>query len=305
MMRDIKDEAHNRWRSILPQFDVSPSFLTGKHTGCPLCGGKDRFRFDDKDGRGTWICNQCGAGDGVSLVMQITGLLFRDAVISIRDKLPASTITKAKAPRIAPPDAARDLWRASQPVGRDQAEAYLMARGFRGPWPSSLRFAPSCRVADHADKKFLPAMLALIAGPDGQGVNVHRTYLEGAAKANMASPRKVMAGTIPDGSAIRLAAHRGILGVAEGIETALAVTRDFGVPCWSLLNATMMSKFIPPSDVRELHIYGDNDGKFGGQAAAYALAHRAATRKDAPIVTVHLPPIVGTDFADCADTQVA
>ena len=35
---------------------------------CPMCGGKDRFRFDDKGGRGTWICSQCGAGDEIELV---------------------------------------------------------------------------------------------------------------------------------------------------------------------------------------------------------------------------------------------
>ncbi|MDI5829610.1 hypothetical protein MJN51_36035, partial [Salmonella enterica subsp. enterica serovar Kentucky] len=35
-----------------------------RHAPCPACGGKDRFRFDD-NGRGSFICNQCGAGDGL------------------------------------------------------------------------------------------------------------------------------------------------------------------------------------------------------------------------------------------------
>lgn len=38
------------------------------HGPCPHCGGKDRFRMDDLEGRGTWFCNQCGAGDGLDLV---------------------------------------------------------------------------------------------------------------------------------------------------------------------------------------------------------------------------------------------
>ena len=50
--------------------------LSGKHGPCPLCGGRDRFRFDDKDGRGTYFCSGCGAGDGVRLAMGITGLSF-------------------------------------------------------------------------------------------------------------------------------------------------------------------------------------------------------------------------------------
>ncbi len=36
--------------------------------------GKTRFRFDDKEGRGTWICNHCGAGDGADLAMKVTGM---------------------------------------------------------------------------------------------------------------------------------------------------------------------------------------------------------------------------------------
>ncbi|WP_245911073.1 primase-helicase zinc-binding domain-containing protein [Neisseria iguanae] len=31
--------------------------------------GKDRFRYDDLDGQGTFFCNQYGAGDGFSLIM--------------------------------------------------------------------------------------------------------------------------------------------------------------------------------------------------------------------------------------------
>ena len=35
-----------------------------------MCGGADHFRFDDKEGRGTWFCNQCGAGDGLKLIWE-------------------------------------------------------------------------------------------------------------------------------------------------------------------------------------------------------------------------------------------
>ena len=45
----LADRARGRWAAILPQLGVSPSALTGKHGPCPLCGGRDRFRFDDKE----------------------------------------------------------------------------------------------------------------------------------------------------------------------------------------------------------------------------------------------------------------
>ena len=47
---------------------------TGKHTSCPACGGKDRFRFDDKQGDGTFYCNQCGAGNGFQLIMNVLNM---------------------------------------------------------------------------------------------------------------------------------------------------------------------------------------------------------------------------------------
>ena len=47
------ERARNRWREILPRFGIDTRFLTNRHGPCPLCGGRDRFRFDDRNGDGT------------------------------------------------------------------------------------------------------------------------------------------------------------------------------------------------------------------------------------------------------------
>ena len=62
-------DAVDRWHWILTTLGVPARYLHNKHGPCPMCGGKDRFRWDDLEGRGTYICNQCGAGDGLMLVM--------------------------------------------------------------------------------------------------------------------------------------------------------------------------------------------------------------------------------------------
>lgn len=71
---DVKMASQNRWRdAILPALGINVPSTKSKHGPCPICGGKDRFRFDDRDGRGTWLCNPdigCGAGDGFSLVQK-------------------------------------------------------------------------------------------------------------------------------------------------------------------------------------------------------------------------------------------
>lgn len=69
---DVVAAACGHWPELLAAMGIdTPS--RGKHGPCPACGGKDRFRLDDKGGRGTWICNQCGAGDGLDLVSKVTG----------------------------------------------------------------------------------------------------------------------------------------------------------------------------------------------------------------------------------------
>ena len=71
------DDAHRKhdgnWRAVLSALGIPAKLLDGRHHPCPGCGGKDRFRFDDKDGRGTWICGQGGgkplAGDAFELLV--------------------------------------------------------------------------------------------------------------------------------------------------------------------------------------------------------------------------------------------
>lgn len=75
---DVKTAANGRWCEILDQLGVGLP-MGGQHGPCPDCGGTDRFRFDDEGGRGTWICNQCGAGNGLDLVMKVAGVDVKGA----------------------------------------------------------------------------------------------------------------------------------------------------------------------------------------------------------------------------------
>lgn len=69
----IKNAAVGSYVStIFPSVGISLRLPANNHQPCPLCGGSDRFRCDDKRGEGTWICNQCGAGNGFMLVQKYT-----------------------------------------------------------------------------------------------------------------------------------------------------------------------------------------------------------------------------------------
>ena len=47
---EIHQATQHRWQYILPRIGIEPRYLRNTHQPCPICGGKDRFRFDDKDG---------------------------------------------------------------------------------------------------------------------------------------------------------------------------------------------------------------------------------------------------------------
>lgn len=279
---------------------IKSEYLTGKQTPCPACGGKDRFRFDDKDGRGTYYCNNCGAGDGVQLVQICHGLTFREAALKVREVVGEATEDKPKPTQSEAQrrDGLRAVWKASKPITpEDDAGRYLASRRIKQPFPSSLRFIPKLKVANE-DVKVLAGMIALVRDPKGDPLTLHRTYLQNGEKAKISSPRKMMAGETPHGSYIELYPAGEVLAVAEGIETAMHVYQRFGVPCWSLISEGGIRAFTPPAIVKRLIICGDNDANFVGQAAAYALAHKIATRFDHIEAEVRIPEITGSDWAD-------
>lgn len=292
------DAARGKWRGILLALGVDQKFLGGKHGPCPLCEGKDRFRWDNRDGSGGFICNQCGAGNGFDLLMRLKGWDFKTTAAEV-DKVVGNASAEPVKPPLDPQsraDMLNALWKGSKPVERgDPAFAYLSGRvTLPASLPSCLRFHPSAPVPYGGGR--CPAMLAMVMDAEGNPASIHRTFLGPNGKADMENPRAMMPGDLPDGSAVRLfPVHGARLGIAEGIETAFAAAAKFGLPVWSAINSTMLAKWQPPQAVEEVVVFGDADAKFGGQAAAFALAHRLS-RKLA--VSVRIPGKIGRDWAD-------
>ncbi|MDX6806334.1 DUF7146 domain-containing protein [Terrihabitans rhizophilus] len=312
MTAPARDRCQGRWREILPRFGVDARYLTGKHGPCPICVGRDRFRFDDKEGRGTWICSQCGAGDGFALAMGVKKLDFREVAAEIETFVENMPRTAPKVARsdVALREAMNRLWSGSKPlVHGDPVAAYLERRGIRlQEFPTVLRHAESCLFVEGGSSTYHPAMLAKVTAPDGKPATIHRTYLTNdGQKAPVSDPRRIMPGKIEKGSAIRLAPAAPIMGIAEGIETALSAAIIWGIPCWAAVNSAMLMGWEPPECAAEIYVFGDNDEKFGGQSAAYALAHRLAAGQRALKARVELPIDPGLDWNDAlqAETKAA
>ncbi len=284
----LSDRTKGRWRGILSALGVDGRYLTGRNTSCPLCNaGRDRFRFSDRDGSGSWICSTCpdGHGDGAELVKRLKGIQFAEAAKLIEGVL-GEARQEAPKPRLTP-EAAKAamgaLWKRGKPLTPESfAGLYLASRGIIRPaYPTALR------IADYT-------MLGQVISPDGKAVNIHRTFLTAAGtKAKREKVKMLMEGETPNGSAIRLGKPLGgILGIAEGVENALSVPG----PCWATWSADSMAAFIAPEGVAKLTIWADNDANYHGQWAAMTCA-RANHRRGIE-VEVRIPDKRGQDWND-------
>lgn len=292
------DAAKGKWKGILLQFGIEREHLTGKHAPCPLCGGEDRFRFDNKHGNGSSICNQCGAHTGMQLLQKIRGWDFATAAAEV-DKVLGNVQPDAVKPAIDEQKRKamlNALWKAGKPIERDDPAGWYLTSRIGAGWQDfpDLRFVDQCPAPDGMKR---PAMIALVRDAEGNPANIHRTFLhDEGRKADMDNPRAMMPGSVPEGSAVRLFPASAVMGIAEGIETAYAAAKRFGVSVWSAIDAGKLAKWQPPKGCDTVMVFGDNDRNFTGQAAAYALANRLAVKGLA--VSVHIPETQGRDWAD-------
>ena len=97
---DLIRAAQYRWLEIHPALGIPAEYLTNKHRDCFGCGGTNRFRWDDRDGRGTFVCGGGGntlTGDGFDLLMHVHGWTRQEAFQAVKEYLGlASTLPPRK-----------------------------------------------------------------------------------------------------------------------------------------------------------------------------------------------------------------
>jgi len=307
----ISEQANSHWIEILASFGVGESYLTGKHGPCPFngCGGRDRFRFDDKQGHGTYFCTHCGSGNGFEFLKNYIGCEFPEAAQRVEEflngprmrqrvkvKKPEELNRNLKAGRFI-----ESILRSCQKIkSGDPVCEYLKGRGLK-LFPGSLLYAP--KLWDRDTNKSFCGMVAKIQSPFGEVIALHRTFLQDNKKADIPSPKKKTTGIIKTtGAAIRLYPAIDKLAIAEGIETALAVSQYFapGIPVWAVMDAEGMRSFSIPEGIKTIGIFADHDKNSVGQSAAYDLSARLVRDRvvEKGSATVYVPKIPGHDFLD-------
>ena len=140
----VKRDVIGRWDGIYQALGIEVG--DGKHTACPVCGGKDRFRCDNKEGKGTWYCSQCDphSGDGWALVQKILNIDFKEAMEQIGGIL--GSVEKKPLPKEM--EGSREIlnkvFGASAPAkDGDYVSRYLKSRGLTA-LPPALRCSSAC-----------------------------------------------------------------------------------------------------------------------------------------------------------------
>jgi putative DNA primase/helicase len=91
------------WAIILTRcFGINPEYLVDHAGPCPICGGRDRFRYDDIAKQGTWFCQQCGPGNGFTLVKKVTGMSDYEVLSEMEKFIPKMADDMTYQPIIRP-----------------------------------------------------------------------------------------------------------------------------------------------------------------------------------------------------------
>tara|TARA_Y100000588_G_C14253448_1_gene924433 strand:- start:1480 stop:2319 length:840 start_codon:yes stop_codon:yes gene_type:complete len=170
--------------------------------------------------------------------------------------------------RVAPPhnqpnqykEHAEELWNQTiEPEGTDTHD-YLRNRGIE-ILSDQIRHHPS--LIHTPTRLYCEGMVVRISDSNNQFMGIERHFIDGGAKA-FESQNKMILGSVQGGS-VKLANldGSGILGVAEGVITAMTITQELEIPCWAVLGASNLQHLSPPNPglVKTIKIFTDGDAE--------------------------------------------
>jgi putative DNA primase/helicase len=219
---------------------------------CPACDYVGTFSVRaGRDGRSLLFCANCQDRD--ALTEAVARKVGEECKTARRDD------PDEAARRQRNQDRALSLWKGSEPAARTSVDRYLTARGLPALASSlALRFRAD---APHPEGGRYPTMVALVSGPAGESLAVHRTYLTRDGRKATVTPVKASLGPIW-GGAIRLHDPDPVepLVIGEGIETSASAGCLMDLPAWAAISAGNLAKaLVLPPEVRRVIIAADPD----------------------------------------------
>lgn len=300
------DAAKGHWPTIFEHYGLPP--ITGKNHfkgECPVCGSKGKFRIDDRNGAGTWICT-CGSGDGMKLVTLTQGKPF-SVICKEIDRLIGNDFVRETIPTTSKASSLRKRAQSKFPklpaLRGTSGAAYLNARGIFSLPVDAVRFNPKERYQGQVYQ----SLFSLATDDKAELCYLHRTLLDGDKKADLKDEKNSKRQkSLQEENyleharsvAIRMFPVSTTLGIAEGIETALSAYQIYKVNTWATMTSGFMKKFRVPAGVKRLIIFADRDvNSATGLAAALECAHaNLLAKNDLEKISIYYPD--NGDFND-------
>jgi putative DNA primase/helicase len=282
----------------------------GQHVTCPFHGGKSDFRMHKTKGPeyGLSYCT-CGTRNGWQLLQDANKWTFVQAKDAVAEYFGLGSCSEVERKEMTQKAEEKNRKRAREKEIEDKKEAKAIAHKRNGIWKNSIpmsdkrssvaqqylrsrklegaaltphiRYHPGMayRNEEGAIIDFYPTILSRVYDNNGKPLTIHRTYLDRSTggKANCEEPKKLM--PVPDlwasnvGRVIPVTdvGNRRLLGITEGIETAIAASLATNMSVWATVSATPLPKFVPPAGVETLVIFADLDRSGTGEKAAKEL----------------------------------
>ena len=279
-------EFNGAWRQTLEGYGCH--LPNGRHHGpCPVCGGKDRFRFDDKDGRGTWFCSQCDpqSGGGLLLLSRYLG----KPTIEVARELIGQDMPRTVAPvrkhtatdeQIIKENRARA--KAGAALMLSQAKKaehpYMNAKGLTGEWlvNGEIMMGANAEMIQVGDSLLVPVY------KDGELVNMQKITKEGI--------KRPITGGEMSGVSHCIQGKENLIAVVEGYATGVTVNRMTGATTYVAFNTANLAAACHLARCTflgaKLVIFADHDEHGAGLRYAEEAAVQTLSK-------IALPPEIG------------
>jgi hypothetical protein len=155
--------------------------------------------------------------------------------------------------------AATAIWEASRPIASTPAHLYLMNRKIKlRSLPDVLRFHPKL---PHPVGTSFPALVCRVDDVNGTFTGVWRIFLDEAGRKAPVANCKLALGRVAGGAVRLFDPVAGCIGLAEGVENALAAYEIAGgtIPVWASMSTSGMRSFMPPFEIERIVVFPDAD----------------------------------------------
>ena len=303
LIREVTSAAAGRWPYVLAGLSIDVPDSSRRHSPCPACGGKDRFRFDD-NGRGSFICNQCGAGDGLDLIKRVNNCDTTEAAhlaadvlgIDYRAAEPAPDAASQRQRQLAADRQQREQERQKQAAEDAEQRRATFARLYTG-----MRLRSIQGESEYLQSKGLTGFKYPLM-PDGSLLLELVDESGAVAAAQTITPhgeKRLLTGSAKRGAyhAVNAPESPQSVLIAEGLATALSV--HLMRPDALTVAAIDAGNLLPVAEVMrrkypqaQIIIAADNDHQQGGPESGGTNTGKDAAEKAALSVAgwVSLPP---------------